>query len=139
MDDIALGAALRIENNFGRRAYAVEDPEDLAAPMSLCLYGAVAAEAAERHGLILTRWSVVRVVNASLYADTVDEPTRHAGALVRETVERLARVIPKVDECCLDVKVAYADEGVVYHYNDEHCDGGVGAAKLLREAAEVEL
>jgi hypothetical protein len=27
----------------------------------------------------------------------------------------------------------------IAHYNDHHCDGGVEAAKILREAAEVEL
>ena len=110
MDDVCLKAAELIENNFTTGAFIDNDGR-------MCMLGALQRAS----GLI-----DARVCGWGIYCGLANNDYRPA-------CDRLKSVIPSCS-----CEGGWFDIDVVVHYNDYHCDGGVEAAKLLREAAEVE-
>lgn len=160
MDELALGAALRIENNFGQQSYyndmalvfEGDETRMVPRPLTMCLHGAIAAEAVaqveavQQIGMAVNHSTVAEVAQRSSAAftdaDVWGDPTgplARAAVLARQTLRRVIAVLPREGDCCDHRDVLRSPGERVYHWNDEHCDGGVKAAKVLREAAEVEL
>jgi hypothetical protein len=112
MDEKLIEAAELIENKFGRGKFEDRITGDL------CMMGAVRK----------AYWgSGLRTHVDPQTAYKYDRP-------LLTSLERLRRVMPPCGDECDNFS-----QGTIGHYNDMHCDGGVTAAKLLREAAEVEL
>jgi hypothetical protein len=120
MDEKLLEAAELIENNFVRYHYQQDG--------SYCLDGAI----------------------MNVYGWSYDHGGRLMGGDYKRSIARVARVLPlcdphsKIRECAIlgkigDRLVGGLPSALVHHYNDHHCHGGIEAAKILREAAEVEL
>ena len=134
MDDLALGAAERIENNFGRDVYYL--PLSSECEPQYCLYGAVLAEAAHRNGLEVTPRTIGMLASYEMDGGTFAGQYKKALRAATSVAAKLAKVVPTFEDCrdCARLE----RNALIYHFNDTHCDGGVMAAKLLREAAEVQ-
>lgn len=120
MDDLLIRAAELIENDWTK--------EELGEPgKGMCIDGAIRAA-------ILETGRDFHIGISNLDGMILGRTSEYATAL-----DRTASVLPEPEGCCKLSEVAASRDRRIWHYNDNHCTGGVEAAKILREAAEVEL
>lgn len=121
MDNNLYEAAILIENNWTKKAFL----EAAGEIKNYCLDGA----------LRQITYGTIDDDLSELFDYTNHAPDSEQDRSYVASMKRLISVMPKVAGCC-HLQANGPDR--VWHYNDLHCDGGVTASKLLREAAEVE-